>query len=120
MREPIRWLNEGTVSLLRPSVIVTATGTFLAYVVASALTPIAEKAWLAPPFLLSKVDVGVYLSIPGIAYLVATLPVGYLVDQLSLRGVRLKKEQLRTKGQGAMSKKELVDTILAKDGLVKV
>ena len=45
---------------------------------------------------------------------------GYLVDQLSLRGVRLKKEQLRTKGQGAMSKKELVDTILAKDGLVKV
>ena len=45
---------------------------------------------------------------------------GYLVDQLSLRGVRLKKEQLRTKGQGAMSKKELVDLILAKDGLVKV
>ena len=45
---------------------------------------------------------------------------GYLIDQLSLRGFRLKKDQMKTKGQGAMSKKELVDTILAKDGLVNV
>ena len=45
---------------------------------------------------------------------------GYLIDHLSLRGVRLKKDQMRTKGQGAMSKKELVDMILTKDGLVKV
>ena len=45
---------------------------------------------------------------------------GYLLDQLSLRGERLSKAQMKSKGAGALAKKELVDKILKIDGLTNV
>ena len=45
---------------------------------------------------------------------------GYLLDQLSLRGERLSKAQMKSKGTGALAKKDLVDKILKIHGLVNV
>jgi hypothetical protein len=72
-----------TVSVMNPAVVVTAIGTFLAYAGADAPTPIGEDAWKQAPFFLSIDSVGYYLAGAGFAYMIATLPTGYLVDVLT-------------------------------------